>query len=98
MRRRLRSRVFDRDRGTCAACGLDVGALAVQLRRIGLRKPKLIAAMELLGFDLSRSLWEADHVVPLADGGRDVLVNMATMCQPCHFEKTKREQRARGGS
>lgn len=39
---------------------------------------------------------EADHIVPLADGGADHESNMAAIhSEPCHREKTARE--ARGG-
>lgn len=39
---------------------------------------------------------EADHVVPLAEGGPDTLENMRPIHgQPCHREKTAREA-ARG--
>jgi 5-methylcytosine-specific restriction endonuclease McrA len=39
--------------------------------------------------------WEADHVVPLEDGGAHCPTNIARCCVPCHKAKTKAENRAR---
>lgn len=33
----------------------------------------------------------ADHVVPVAEGGRNHPSNMAAICHPCHAAKTKTE-------
>lgn len=35
--------------------------------------------------------WEADHDVPLWDGGEHCSSNIVRRCVPCHREKTKRE-------
>lgn len=41
---------------------------------------------------------QADHVVPLAEGGLDTVENMAAIhSEPCHREKTDRESRAARG-
>jgi 5-methylcytosine-specific restriction protein A len=32
-----------------------------------------------------------DHVVPLAEGGRDEETNVQAICMDCHREKTERE-------
>jgi 5-methylcytosine-specific restriction endonuclease McrA len=37
---------------------------------------------------LPRTLWEADHIEPLADGGGFGMENLQTLCQACHREKT----------
>ncbi len=35
-------------------------------------------------------LWEADHVVPVEEGGGSCsLDNYQTLCRPCHFRKTR---------
>lgn len=39
---------------------------------------------------------ECDHVVPLADGGRDEMGNLQTLCKICHAEKSAGENRQRG--
>lgn len=37
------------------------------------------------------SLWAADHINPLFDGGSFELQNVQTLCLPCHKEKTSTE-------
>ncbi len=39
--------------------------------------------------------WEADHIVPLKDGGGFGLDNLQTLCRACHRKKTARENRER---
>lgn len=39
---------------------------------------------------------ECDHIVPLADGGKDVAENLQTLCKTCHAEKSAAENRKRG--
>lgn len=40
--------------------------------------------------------WEADHIVPLSDGGGFDLDNLQTLCSlPCHRDKTVAEARKR---
>lgn len=41
------------------------------------------------------SLWAADHIVPLFDGGSIELSNVQTLCLPCHKEKTGSESTMR---
>ena len=36
-----------------------------------------------------------DHIVPLIDGGADVLANLQILCIDCHRHKTTAEARAR---
>lgn len=39
---------------------------------------------------------DADHVVPLANGGSDDVSNLQWLCrEPCHMDKTAREMGAR---
>lgn len=39
---------------------------------------------------LWRPLWQADHVVPVAEGGADLgLANLRTLCTPCHQRETR---------
>ena len=35
--------------------------------------------------------WEADHEVPLEDGGEQTIANLRCRCVPCHNAKTARE-------
>ena len=43
------------------------------------------------------SWWEADHILPVVEGGDSGLDNIRTLCIPCHREVTKalRERRRR---
>ena len=81
----LREAVFERDRGVCAACGIDT----VELRR---DKRKLdYAARRLFEKDWGgrRHLWDADHIIPVAEGGGECdLSNMRTLCLKCHRTAT----------
>lgn len=37
------------------------------------------------------TLWEADHEIPLEDGGPHAVENLRCRCVPCHRRKTARE-------
>jgi 5-methylcytosine-specific restriction endonuclease McrA len=95
----LRKRVFERDRGICALCGLDCVA---QFRHINrLRGPARTKAMAEWALRGRKTLWDADHIAPVAEGGGECdLSNMRTLCLKCHRARTA-ELRARlsgGGS
>jgi hypothetical protein len=48
--------------------------------------------------DLHRPIpygWDADHIVPLVDGGPNTMENAQTLCLPHHRSKTAAEARAR---
>lgn len=79
----LRERVFERDRGICAACGLDCIAEWRHIKRLrGAARSKAMADWPLRG---RKSLWDADHIVPVAEGGGECdLANMRTLCLKCH--------------
>lgn len=36
-----------------------------------------------------RHLWEADHIVPVCEGGANELANLRTLCLPCHKAETR---------
>lgn len=42
-----------------------------------------------------RHLWEADHVVPVVEGGPNTLGNLRTLCTPCHKAETRTLARRR---
>jgi 5-methylcytosine-specific restriction protein A len=79
----LRDRVFERDRGVCAVCGLDC---VVELRRIKrLRGSARSRARLEWKLGSRQSLWDADHVIPVVEGGGECdLSNMRTLCLKCH--------------
>lgn len=112
-----------RDRGVCAACGLDTEALLRWLGRLwpGRRRwlfhrlpvygqPEIQATrlgaavreLERRGFDAGKSLWQADHIVPIVEGGELSPTNLQTLCVPCHKADTaalaaRRARRRRPG-
>lgn len=101
-----RGRVFERDRGVCASCGLDTEVKKRALLRMRRKNPTaeaMQASRELAaGFEravtiltrhprvaVRRSLWEADHVWPVVEGGGGCgLDNLRTLCIPCHHPAT----------
>ena len=86
----LRDQVFARDRGVCAACQADTVAIYAALKRS--RGAARAAGLSLYGLKTigsRRSLWEADHCLPVAEGGGQCdLDNLRTLCLPCHREAT----------
>ena len=98
---KARKAVEARDKGVCAECGLDTGAISREARRLyrldfahggrlWARVSHQIADALRPGFrDLLRHLWEADHIVPVAEGGGGCgLENLRTLCLACHKEAT----------
>ena len=101
------------ERGVCRLCGLDCEAL---LRRL-LAEPSVperaarLEALGLFGSDerawavaarpRAGDLWQADHVVPVAEGGGECdLDNYRTLCERCHRGETaalRARMRARRG-
>lgn len=91
----LRDQVFERDRGRCALCSIDCVAELWRLKRLrGVQRAAAWAAWGLRPRQRT-SLWDADHIVPVAEGGGECdLSNIRTLCIRCHREVT-RELRAR---
>jgi 5-methylcytosine-specific restriction endonuclease McrA len=89
----LREQVFERDRGVCALCGIDCLAELRRLKR--LRRVHRAAAWAAWGLRPRQraSLWDADHIVPVAEGGGECdLSNIRTLCIRCHREATRELQ------
>jgi hypothetical protein len=86
----LRERVFARDRGVCAGCGANTVAIFAALKRA--RGKQRAAGLRFYGMKTiasRRSLWDADHIVPVAEGGGQCdLDNLRTLCVACHREVT----------
>jgi 5-methylcytosine-specific restriction enzyme A len=94
----LREQVFLRDRGVCAACGVDTVAAWRDLKRS--RGTHRLRVLEKWGLKkLNRkTLWDADHIVPVIEGGGECdLDNIRTLCVACHREQTKRLRARRAG-
>lgn len=88
-----------RDREVCQRCGLDTRLLVRILRRLGYHRMRytvlapnpvkdLLVALGFRAGDASRTLWEADHVIPLIEGGDPGTRNMRTLCNVCHRDET----------
>ena len=91
----LRAQVFARDRGICALCAADCESEICRLKR--LRGSRAVEAWAAWGLRprQRRSLWDADHILPVAEGGGECdLANMRTLCLRCHGRVTG-ELRAR---
>ncbi len=97
-----RAAVFARDQGVCTHCRTDCGRLDRIMRHLcasgGEDDPESGQAIALefiaeLGFGRRRrviSLWQADHRLPIAEGGRDCgLGNYRTLCLACHAIQTR---------
>lgn len=77
----LRDQVFARDRGVCAECGIDTELLRKNKRKLDYAARRLFEKE----WGLRRHLWDADHIVPVAEGGGQCdLSNMRTLCLKCH--------------
>lgn len=84
----LRECLLARDRGVCAQCGIDTLDEYRRIRR--LRGGKRVLALEDWGVNRNRSsLWDADHILPVAEGGGECdLTNLRTLCLRCHRRET----------
>lgn len=83
----LRERVFERDRGVCAQCGVDCLAEFRRIRR--LRGAAALRARREWNCGARNSLWDADHILPVVQGGGECdLANMQTLCLKCHRIRT----------
>jgi 5-methylcytosine-specific restriction enzyme A len=86
----LREKTLARDKGICAACRVDTLAAYIELKRSrGAAKVRLLQRWGLKSLN-RKTLWDADHVVPVAEGGGACdLSNIRTLCLICHREATR---------
>jgi 5-methylcytosine-specific restriction endonuclease McrA len=77
--------VLKRDRGVCRSCRIDtLVAQGILKRSRGATRQRLLNYWDLAGYT-GRSLWEADHIVPVVEGGGECdLSNLRTLCLRCH--------------
>jgi 5-methylcytosine-specific restriction protein A len=81
----LRAQVLHRDRGICAYCTVDTRAAWVQLKHSRGKQRKFLLNYWGLRRLSRRSLWDADHILPVAEGGGECdLSNLRTLCLACH--------------
>lgn len=85
-----RHEVYERDKGVCVLCGLNCSKLKGKLRRMPYQCRRTYLA--LLGFTRwPMSLWQADHIVPVVEGGGSCgLENLRTLCWRCHRQETRK--------
>jgi len=95
----LRERVFERDRGVCAKCAVDTRAAFIDLKRArGTHRLQLLERWGLKRLN-RRTLWDADHIVPVVEGGGECdLANIRTLCLICHRQETAALRLRRGVS
>ena len=88
----LRDQVFARDRGRCGLCHADTVAIFAALKRSrGAARTAGLSFYGMKSIAARRSLWDADHILPVAEGGGQCdLDNIRTLCLPCHREQTAR--------
>lgn len=85
----LREQVFARDKGVCAICGIDCRSAYFDLKRArGSHRQKLLARWGLQRIS-RKTLWDADHIVPVVEGGGECdLENLRSLCLICHRRQT----------
>ena len=102
----MRQRVFRRDHGVCALCGMDTTVLGRvlkaewhrirQARSEQERRERAEFRQRYRWFFRRRSYWDADHIVPVVEGGGEcTMANIRTLCEPCHRGVTKEQARNR---
>jgi 5-methylcytosine-specific restriction protein A len=95
----LRSQTYARDLGKCASCAADTRYQKIQIEdslhkaKGNHKDPEHLALLKSLGLTVTesqRSLWQADHINPVVQGGGLCgLENIRTLCVKCHKGVTK---------
>ncbi|MGH9408661.1 MAG: HNH endonuclease [Vicinamibacterales bacterium] len=87
----VRDAVWKRDGGVCRLCALDVSEAE---RRWNADRPPPSARAARRRWRAARPRWEADHIVPVVEGGGECgLENYRLLCRPCHVAITLRWRR-----
>jgi len=81
----LRDKAYARDRGVCALCGVNTDLAWRELRASrGAKRIRLLTHWGLKSRS-RKTLWDADHIVPVVEGGGECdLSNIRTLCLLCH--------------
>lgn len=101
----LRKFVYERDLGICSKCGTDTRYIRIEIENAARDSMKasgvwywkdhpiflgVLKKLKLTVKESEKSLWQADHVLEVADGGGETdLSNIVTLCIMCHKLKTK---------
>lgn len=93
--KRAEQTLYERQGGACAICGTVLAELGEMEERDA--EWNLTGRMRPHWFVVPGSpRTEVDHVLPVVDGGTNVVENLQIICNdPCHKEKTAREARER---
>ena len=85
----VREQLLRRDRGICALCRTDTLSAWRRLKKArGDARSMQLASWGLKRLN-RRTLWDADHVLPVAEGGGECdLDNFRTLCIRCHRAAT----------
>lgn len=87
----VRLKVFERDQGVCAECGLDVFKEAFRWNGPASARTRRARS--------TGDLWQADHIVPVAEGGGECgIENYRTLCTACHKIETAKLRRRLSGA
>jgi 5-methylcytosine-specific restriction enzyme A len=86
----LREQVLQRDHGVCAYCGVDCVAEWIHIKKLrGSARSRRLAHWGLRPGS-RKSLWDADHILPVVEGGGECdLSNLRTLCLRCHRDATQ---------
>lgn len=101
---RIREQLFSLEQGKCQKCGIDANALFIRIQSLKSAErlnalinanwhlPKTKKALDrLLQNPKEGDFWQADHIVPVAEGGGSCgLENLRTLCTPCHQSETEK--------
>lgn len=97
----IRDLLLHRDGDSCSACGLAVQAIQDELKRLHNAANRRISwwwqppsatfcdFLKSLGLPRTGHTWEADHIVPVVEGGGECgLDNYRILCVWCHRKET----------
>jgi 5-methylcytosine-specific restriction enzyme A len=89
----VRRFVARRDNEICAVCGLDCAALVDALNALAASHSWYGGVFKDfkrgIGIPRTEHVWEADHIVPVVEGGGECdLSNFRTLCVWCHRKET----------
>lgn len=107
----LRKFIYERDLGVCAICSIDTRYTKIELEnaaRDSMRESgqwywedhplflRACAKYKLTISESKKSLWQADHIIEVADGGGESdMANFQSLCISCHREKSAESRRKR---
>ena len=99
-----RRQLFERELGICQLCHFDAHAFYKRIAALPSEHERMQALMaspystaserlkRMLTAPKEGDFWEADHIVPVAEGGGETcLDNFQTLCVPCHQKKTRQQ-------